>query len=98
MTNKQRIIDDFTRVLAGDGVTVLEVGLVRWTGPHTPEMEWKHFHKWQRPPTRDQLSRAVERALASPRFFGVCEKCGELRNRGHMHSLTVCQGCSGAIH
>lgn len=102
MGNKRTLIDDFTRVSVRDDVTVLELALVRWAGPHTPQLEVAALSQVAATPTPHQVSRALEEALASRRFFQKCTRCEELSNGGHMHDAAVCQGCVerhfGVIH
>ena len=73
---------------------VLEVGVVDWSHPHTPQMRWQQFRRWEQPPGRRDLAAARRAALADSRFFRVCEICDERNNHGHMHDRRICQGCA----
>lgn len=80
-----------------------EVATVEWDGtPHTPRLSWTTFRRWIAEPNPQEILEARTAALATPRFFRTCTRCGELTNTGHMHDQRVCQGCAekflGVIH
>jgi hypothetical protein len=84
----------FLRLRALDGSFVLEVAIVEWHGPHTPELRWQVAHRFSAQPSPSELRHAEDAALENPKFFRVCDMCEERGNIGHMHSKTVCQGCA----
>ncbi len=89
-----RLVHDFMRVAEGDGESRLEIGIVEWSGPHSPKLHWKTYRTWSKPPNPEQLSAARRSALQDTRFFSVCRKCGEQNNAGHMHDIETCQACA----
>lgn len=92
--NDDDLIADFIRSVSVDGETYLQVGVVRWSGPHEPEMAWTTVRRWKRPPTPERLDAAHRKALLSRRYFRVCQMCGERSNVGHMHDGKTCQSCA----
>ncbi|ABA56529.1 hypothetical protein Noc_A0016 (plasmid) [Nitrosococcus oceani ATCC 19707] len=90
------LISEFTRLAERDGKTVLEVGVVTWGGAHShsPELSWKAFRQWSRPPTNERLAAAQMKALETSRFFRVCRHCKERVNAGHMLDQEICQSCA----
>jgi hypothetical protein len=92
--NDVELIADFMRLAEADGKMVLEVGVVEWVGPHEPEVKWKAFRQWSKPPTAERLAAAQKKALETTRFFRVCEICNERHNTGHMMDRETCQSCA----
>jgi len=94
--------EHFMRLREVDGVPTLEVGIVEWPHPHTPELRWEVARRFQAVPSSDELRRAQQSALEDPHFFRTCSMCRERQNAGHMHSRRVCQGCAekhlGVVH
>ena len=95
-------LDDYFRCVANLEGWTFDVGLVCWSGPHTPTLEWVTYRRWKTLPTDERLKRAREAALAKRAFFRKCELCNETTNIGHMHNSSVCQGCAetklGVVH
>lgn len=102
MQNNHEKLNDFFRCEEVDGTWKFQVGLVRWTGPHSPEIRWMTFHRWETEPNSERLQKAREAALADQRYFQYCARCRELKNAGHMHNDHTCQSCAerhlGIIH
>ena len=96
------LIADFMRIRLVNGATWLEVALVEWPHPHEPRLRWQQFHTWPGVPAAAKVETVQRLALADPRFFRRCKRCGELCNRGHMHNQNTCQSCAervlGVIH
>jgi hypothetical protein len=95
-------LDDYFRCVANLEGWTFDVGLIRWSGPHTPTLEWVTYRRWKTLPTEARLQRARDAALRNHAFFRTCELCHEITNIGHMHNRTVCQGCAesklGVVH
>ncbi len=95
-------LDHFFQCVENAGRWEFQVGIVTWNGPHTPVVAWKTYRRWRRQPDAVRLARARASALAEPRFFLICARCGELNNAGHMHDEQTCQGCAerclGIVH
>ncbi len=105
--NESALIDEFIRLRADGGGVVLEVAMVCWRGSHEPYLEWHPFRRWKRPPTLERVANAKRRALASRRFFRVCEFCGLRFAAGQMSGFAIldhpndprcdmCHGCAEA--
>ena len=94
--------DDYFRCVADLEGWSFDVGLVRWSGPHTPTLEWVTYRRWKTLPTEARLKRARDGALKKHAFFRRCERCNEVTNIGHMHNRSVCQRCAesklGVVH
>ncbi|MBK5965757.1 hypothetical protein CCR95_17145 [Thiocystis minor] len=88
------LVAEFMRLTEMDGKTVLEVGVVEWSGPHEPELVWKRFHRWTTWPTAERLAVAQRKALETVRFFRICSICNERQNAGHMMDRETCQSCA----
>jgi hypothetical protein len=86
-------LDHFFQCVENAGRWEFQVGIVRWSGPHRPTVEWKTFRNWVTQPDAARLARARASAL-KVRFFRTCERCGELHNAGHMHDPKTCQNCA----
>lgn len=71
-----------------------QVGVVGWPHPSTPILQWKALRHWQTQPDAASIAEARDSALADPRFFRTCSRCGELNNVGHMHDKEICQACA----
>ena len=71
-----------------------QVGVVGWSHPSTPILQWKAFRHWQTQPDAASIAEARDSALADSRFFRTCSRCGELNNAGHMHDKEICQACA----
>ena len=85
---------DFFRCVENAGRWEFQVGIVTWDGPHTPEIKWKTYRTWMTPPNEKRLQKARSAAIAKPRFFRTCTRCGELKNTGHMLDKQICQFCA----
>ncbi|MHB9132347.1 MAG: hypothetical protein ACYDBB_14830 [Armatimonadota bacterium] len=94
MTTDEELISEFMRERLEDGMTILEVAVVRWDGPHTPYLHWRKLRTWRRPPTPEMIETAQQKAFANPKFFQRCEHCHERCNAGHMCIDDICQGCA----
>ena len=92
--NDTRLVHDFMRVTKGDGDSRLQLAIIEWPGPHSPELRWKDYRTWSKPPNPEQLTAARRLALQDTRFFKVCRKCGERNNASHMHDTETCQACA----
>ena len=88
------LLADFTRLVEAEGEFCLQVAVVTWPGPSRPTVVWTTFRRWKRPPTPERLAAAQQKALTVPRYFRICEMCGERNNAGHMHDRRVCQSCA----
>jgi hypothetical protein len=88
------LIADFTRIVDVDGGVHLQAAVVGWPEPHSPTLVWTTFRHWKKPPTAARLSAAQQKALMSPRYFRVCQRCGERNNAGHMADHEICQSCA----
>ena len=88
------LIADFTRTVGVDGEVHLQVAVVKWSEPHEPTLAWRTIRCWKTPPTPERLAAAQQKALMSPRYFRVCQRCGERKNVGHMHNRRTCQSCA----
>ena len=91
---RARLIRDFTRLTRTPEETALEVAVVSWNGPHTPVLKWQTFQTWRGDADAEEISAEKRTVLKDPRFFCICDKCGELNNKGHMHNQHLCQGCA----
>lgn len=94
------LLRDFTRLVTVDGQAVLEVAVVTWPTPSSPELRWRTYRRWKRYPSAVRLARAQGKALLERRFFRACGKCGQLSNIGHLDE-DVCHGCAewtGFVH
>lgn len=88
-------LEEYFQCVEVAGRWKFQVGIVIWDGPHTPEIKWRTYRSWLTPPTEKRLLKARAAAIAKPRFFRTCTRCGELNNAGHMHDKETCQGCAG---
>jgi len=88
------LIADFMRTVEMDGEIHLQVAVVDWPQPGSPTLVWKAFRRWKRWPTPERLAAAQQKALTAPRYFRVCQRCGERNNVGHMHDRKTCQSCA----
>jgi hypothetical protein len=86
--------DQFLRCVESAQGWEYQVGIVTWQDPSTPGVEWRTARRWKTRPHIARLASARRAALADRRFFIPCSLCGELNNRGHMHSATECQACA----
>lgn len=86
------LIEDFMRVVQEGDEYCLQVGIVQWQGPHTPDFVWKTARRWKCAPTIERLAAAQRAALRTPRFFRVCGQCRERENAGHMDGDN-CHAC-----
>lgn len=80
---------DYCGVVTTKAGTVLQVGVVMWSSPADPEIRWKDFRRWRKPPSEERLKAAQDLALGDPRFFRWCRFCERLNNAGHMHDGDV---------
>jgi hypothetical protein len=98
----EQLRTDFVRIRDVDVVPCLEVAVVEWHGPQTPELRWEVAQHFASTPSREEVRVAEQSVLEDSRYFGRCSMCGERCNVGHMHSGTVCQGCAeehlGVVH
>ena len=101
-SSSDELIRDFTRVTQCDDGWRFEVAIVNWHGACDPFLVWHAFRRWKRNPSGERVAAAQAAALASKRFFRRCELCGEVLNRGHMDSATICHSCGerylGYVH
>ena len=88
------LVAEFMRTVETDDGVLFQIAMVEWDGPHSPIMTWRTFRCWKRPPTATRLAAAQQKALAAPRFFRICERCGERNLVGHMHDRHTCQSCA----
>ena len=88
------LIADFTRTVGVDGEVHLQVAVVKWPEPHEPTLAWTSIRRWKQPPTPERLAAARQKALSMPRYFRVCQRCGERNNVGHMDDREICQTCA----
>lgn len=86
------LIAEFTRITRSEEGFVVEVRVIEWADSHTPAERWLSFASAR--PTSAAAEAFRRDAIRDARFFGVCEKCGQSRPRGWMHSRTVCQACA----
>ena len=77
-----------------EGEIHLQVAVVDWLDPGSPALVWKTFRRWKKWPTPERLASAQQKALAVPRYFRFCQRCGERNNAGHMHDRKTCQTCA----
>jgi hypothetical protein len=82
------------RLVESDGIFCLEIGVVVWSHPGCPELIWKQFRSWSKPPKSELLGKAQQKSLNTPRFFRRCVMCNERCNSGHMFDRSTCQGCA----
>ena len=92
--NDAELIADFTRTVGLDGGVHLQVAVVKWPEPHQPTLAWTTIRRWKQPPSPERLAAARQKALTMPRYFRVCQRCGERKNVGHMHNRDTCQCCA----
>ncbi|MDO4263538.1 MAG: hypothetical protein Q4C67_05005 [Deinococcus sp.] len=96
--NDADILRDFTRLVPVgtglDGVLWLEVGVVSWPMPHTPQLHWEPLESLPAYASAEAVARSQHAALADTRYFAVYERCGRRRPRGWMHDGEFCQGCA----
>jgi hypothetical protein len=81
---------EYTRVRDGG----LEVGVVSWTDPHTPSLEWVAVARLVKGEDTEAARRAL---LLDTRYFAVCDECHKHNVRGHMTGA-ICQGCARRNH
>lgn len=93
VTNAE-LVAEFMRICETNVETVLQVAIVKWSGPHEPMLAWTTFRRWKRPPTPERLAAAQQKALTMGQCFRVCQRCGERKNVGHMHNRLTCQTCA----
>lgn len=98
--HRAELLRDFTRLVTVDGQSVLEVAVVTWPSPSSPEVRWRAYRRWKRHPSFAQLARAQGMALLERRFFRVCGVCGQLGNIGHLDGdiCHVCAERAGVVH
>jgi hypothetical protein len=63
---------------------------------------WRIFHQWAVTPSEAEIAAAKLAALADPKLFRRCVRCGELQNAGYMHDDRTCMACAeqhlGVVH
>jgi hypothetical protein len=92
--NDAQLIADYIRVQESGGMWTLEVAIIEWPHPHTPEPRWTEVKQYQRPLSPEQLTAAQHRLLTNSRFFRMCTHCNERHNAGHMYNRKMCYGCA----
>lgn len=92
--NDDELIATFMRVQSNQEYTVLEVAVVAWPHPHTPELRWEPFHTWSGTPSPAHVEAMQQSLLTNPRYFRECERCGRRLNHGQMHDRTTCHSCA----
>jgi hypothetical protein len=101
MTDEEFIAGEM-RIRAMEGSTALEVAVVGWQGVHKVRRRWRAFRKWTVSPSDEEIAAAKSDALADPRYFRRCHRCGELQNAGYMHDDRTCMACAeqyfGVVH
>ena len=95
-------LDDYFRLKKIAGTWALQVGIIRWDGPHTPRLLWKNYRVWGTEPDGNMISLARDSALQDPLLFRTCIHCMDVCAVGHMHNFEICHGCAeklfGIIH
>jgi hypothetical protein len=95
-------LNEYFQCVGVAGRWKFQVGIVAWDGPSEPRIEWRTWRSWLTPPTEKRLQKARAAAIAEPRFFRTCTRCGELNNAGHMDGQQTCQSCAerylGVVH
>ncbi|MFC6617328.1 hypothetical protein [Deinococcus radiophilus] len=96
--NDADIQAEFIRVVsvggALDGRLWLEVGLIRWTGPHTPALTWQVADSLPAGASAEAVTTAQTALLNDARYFAVCERCGRRCPQGWMLDGVTCQACA----
>ena len=102
--NDAEIMEEFTRIRQADDVLLVEVGQVRWHGPHTPEIEWGGTGVALPLDASPETIRGARLALLARRkFFRICVRCEERMPLGWMEDDgSICQSCAerflGVVH
>ncbi|GHF97861.1 hypothetical protein GCM10017783_07150 [Deinococcus piscis] len=104
--NDPELLRDFTRLVpvgrSLDGVLWLEVGVVSWPTPHTPQLHWEPLQSLPAHASAQAVTQARHAALHDPRYFALCGRCGQRRPQGWMHDGDLCQSCAerwlGVVH
>lgn len=91
--NERPSISDFVTIdRSSDTTAIVAVATVVWDGPHRPALQWSSYDRtFGTELTDEQIVHVVS---GDSRFFRTCERCGEIRSVGHMHSESICQGCA----
>lgn len=86
-------IADFVTIdRSNETAAVVAVAKVVWDGPGRPALQWRAYDRtFGAELTDEQIVHVVS---GDSRFFRTCERCGEVRSVGHMHSESICQGCA----
>lgn len=104
-SNDPDLLRDFTRLVPVgrglDGALWLEVGVVSWPTPHTPQLCWEPLESLPAHASAEAVAQAQHTALNDPRYFAVCERCARRCPQGWMHG-ELCQSCAerwlGVLH
>jgi hypothetical protein len=91
-TNDDDLLRDYTRVRLDADEQVIEVGVIDWHGPHTPQLTWVEAARLPKAATAEEVERARRKLLQRRKFFVICKECGERNAKGHT-SEGVCHGC-----
>lgn len=103
--NDTEILRDFTRLVpvgrSLDGVLWLEVAVVSWPTPHTPQQHWEPLVSLPAHASAEAVAQVQHAALHDPRYFACCERCRRRCPQGWMQGER-CQGCAerwlGGVH
>lgn len=91
-TNDDELLREYTRVGTAADSHVIEVGVITWHGPHTPQLTWVESARLPKTATAEEVERARRMLLQRRKFFVICKKCGERNAKGHTGE-GVCHGC-----
>lgn len=91
--NEADLIADNTRVVPEDaGGWRMDVARVIWIGVQ-PELQWRAWRRWKRPPGPERIAHAQRTLLHDPRCFRCCSDCGERCNVGQLAG-DLCHACA----
>lgn len=72
---REELRREYIRVERGEGPIRIQVGVVTWSDPGTPGLEWEQAARKRRSTDESELERITEALLDDPRYFRICSSC-----------------------
>ncbi len=97
MTDRE-LRKEFIRIEKTQNEVQILVHEIRWDGPHTPIHTWVIAKSLPDTASEVEIGKATAGILEDPRYFRVCDECGERKPFGWMLDQSICQECAQTNH
>jgi len=95
---ESELLKEFIRVEKTTRFARILVCEIEWDGPEKPLSRWVVGKTLRAEAAVVDIQHEAMEMLQDPRFFGVCEECGERNPNGLMLDEEICQSCAVKNH